>query len=87
MNSFESFNTQHCLLTDVMYLCMFRMMEDSRRAKGEVERSFYNIEKKKKKSAPTKGVSFIHMKTYKDKVSAKSQYKPKPHFSPSLSVE
>uniref|UniRef100_A0A8C2C832 Bromodomain and WD repeat domain containing 3 n=1 Tax=Cyprinus carpio TaxID=7962 RepID=A0A8C2C832_CYPCA len=60
----QSFNTQHCLLIDVMYLCMFRVMEDSRRAKGEVERSFYNIEKKKK-SAPTTGVSFTHMKTYK----------------------
>ncbi|XP_016429193.1 bromodomain and WD repeat-containing protein 3-like [Sinocyclocheilus rhinocerous] len=33
---------------------IFRVMEDSRRAKGEVERSFYNIEKKKK-SAPTTG--------------------------------
>uniref|UniRef100_A0A8C1GUN5 Bromodomain and WD repeat domain containing 3 n=1 Tax=Cyprinus carpio TaxID=7962 RepID=A0A8C1GUN5_CYPCA len=31
------------------------VMEDSRRAKGESERSFYNIEKKKK-SAPTTGV-------------------------------
>uniref|UniRef100_A0A673HWN5 Bromodomain and WD repeat-containing protein 3-like n=1 Tax=Sinocyclocheilus rhinocerous TaxID=307959 RepID=A0A673HWN5_9TELE len=37
------------------------VMEDSRRAKGEVERSFYNIEKKKK-SAPTTGVSFIESK-------------------------
>lgn len=60
MNGFESFNTQHCFLTDGMYLCMFRVMEDTRRAKGEVERSFYNIEKKKK-SAPTTGVSFLHM--------------------------
>ncbi len=60
MNSFECFNTQHCFLTDVMYLCVFRVMEDCRRAKGEVERFFYNIEKKKK-SAPTTGVSFIHM--------------------------
>uniref|UniRef100_A0A672MHY1 Bromodomain and WD repeat domain containing 3 n=1 Tax=Sinocyclocheilus grahami TaxID=75366 RepID=A0A672MHY1_SINGR len=34
---------------------IFRVMEDSRRAKGEVERSFYNIEKKKKKFAPTTG--------------------------------
>uniref|UniRef100_A0A8C2DLG0 Bromodomain and WD repeat domain containing 3 n=1 Tax=Cyprinus carpio TaxID=7962 RepID=A0A8C2DLG0_CYPCA len=32
------------------------VMEDSRRAKGESERSFYNIEKKKK-SAPTTGVT------------------------------
>uniref|UniRef100_A0A673HR58 Bromodomain and WD repeat-containing protein 3-like n=1 Tax=Sinocyclocheilus rhinocerous TaxID=307959 RepID=A0A673HR58_9TELE len=54
------------------------VMEDSRRAKGEVERSFYNIEKKKK-SAPTTGVSFIDMKTYK--VSAELQYKPKPQRS------
>ncbi len=60
MNSFECFNTQHCFLTDMMYLCVFRVMEDCRRAKGEVERFFYNIEKKKK-SAPTTGVSFIHM--------------------------
>uniref|UniRef100_A0A8C2CCK5 Bromodomain and WD repeat domain containing 3 n=1 Tax=Cyprinus carpio TaxID=7962 RepID=A0A8C2CCK5_CYPCA len=81
---YMSFNTQHCLLIDVMYLCMFRVMEDSRRAKGEVERSFYNIEKKKK-SAPTTGVSFTHMKTYK--VSGELQDKPKPHFSPSLSVD
>uniref|UniRef100_A0A672QE63 Bromodomain and WD repeat domain containing 3 n=1 Tax=Sinocyclocheilus grahami TaxID=75366 RepID=A0A672QE63_SINGR len=40
---------------------IFRVMEDSRRAKGEVERSFYKIEKKKK-SAPTTGVRFfLHM--------------------------
>uniref|UniRef100_A0A8C1VLZ9 Bromodomain and WD repeat domain containing 3 n=1 Tax=Cyprinus carpio TaxID=7962 RepID=A0A8C1VLZ9_CYPCA len=60
------------------------VMEDSRRAKGEVERSFYNIEKKKK-SAPTTGVSFTHMKIYK--VSAELQDKPKPHFSPFLFVD
>uniref|UniRef100_A0A8C1WU01 Bromodomain and WD repeat domain containing 3 n=1 Tax=Cyprinus carpio TaxID=7962 RepID=A0A8C1WU01_CYPCA len=39
------------------------VMEDSRRAKGESERSFYNIEKKKK-SAPTTGVSFFFFFTH-----------------------
>lgn len=56
MNSFVSSNP------DVMCLCLFRVMEDSRFAKGEVERNFYNIEKKRK-SAPTTGVSLIHVCT------------------------
>lgn len=41
-------------------------MEESRLAKGEVERFFYNIDKKRK-SAPTTGVSLIHFYMHKNK--------------------